>query len=136
MDKSKILIVDDEPDIIYLVRRFLEREGYSVVEAYGGRDALLKIEEEPPDLILLDVMMPDINGWDVSRALKTEDKTQNIPIVMLTVRASHDSQQKSFEYGYADAHLGKPASGKEIVNAVDSTLKNLDENAPTAPMAT
>jgi len=134
MKKSKILLVDDEPDIIYLVRRFLEREGYNVVEAYGGRDALRKTVEEQPDLILLDVMMPDLDGWDVSRTLKTECETQHIPIVMLTVRASFDSRQKSFEYAYADAHLGKPASGKDIVSAVGSALKSLSRNIEVAPL--
>ncbi|GBE18064.1 alkaline phosphatase synthesis transcriptional regulatory protein PhoP [archaeon BMS3Abin16] len=135
MKKSKILLVDDEPDIIYLVRRFLEREGYNVVEAYGGREALRKTVQEQPDLILLDVMMPDLDGWDVSRTLKTDDGTQHIPIVMLTVRASFDSQQKSFEYAYADAHLAKPASGKEIVSAVDSALKNTGRDIEVAQLA-
>lgn len=121
-DSSKILLVDDEPDIIYLVRRFLERGGYTVVEAYGGREALKKTEMENPDLVLLDVMMPDLDGWEVSRSLKSREDTRNIPIVIHTVRTSHDSRQKSKEYAFADAHLGKPASGKDILRIVDSVL--------------
>ncbi len=122
MDAAKILLVDDEPDIIYLVRRFLERGGYTVVEANGGREALKKTEKENPDLVLMDVMMPDIDGWEVSRNLKSREDTRHIPIVMLTVRTSHDSRQKSKEYAFADAHLGKPASGKNILSIVDSVL--------------
>lgn len=121
-EPSKILLVDDEPDIIYLVKRFLERAGYSVVEAYGGRDALKKTEMEKPDLVLMDVMMPDLDGWEVSRSLKSSEDTRDIPIVMLTVRTSHDSRQKSKEYAHADEHLGKPASGKEILSLIDSVL--------------
>jgi CheY-like chemotaxis protein len=121
-DASKILLVDDEPDIIYLVRRFLERGGYTVVEAFGGREALKQIEKENPDLVLLDVMMPDLDGWEVSRSLKSSEDNQHIPIVMLTVRTSHDSRQKSKEYAFADAHLGKPASGKAILRTIDSVL--------------
>jgi CheY-like chemotaxis protein len=121
-DGAKILLVDDEPDIVYLVRRFLEIGGYTVVEAYGGREALEKTEKENPDLVLMDVMMPDLDGWEVSRSLKSSEDTRHIPIVMLTVRTSHDSRQKSNEYAFADAHLGKPASGKNILSTVDTVL--------------
>jgi CheY-like chemotaxis protein len=127
MDVAKILLVDDEPDIVYLVRRFLERGGYFVVEANGGREALKKAEKENPDLVLMDVMMPDLDGWEVSRSLKSREDTRNIPIVMLTVRTSLDSRQKSKQYAFADAHIGKPASGKNILSTVDAVL-NRDSN--------
>jgi len=122
---AKILLVDDEPDIVYLVGKILRKAGHKVVEAYSGKEALEKAAAEKPDIVLLDIMMPDINGWEVSRILKTKAETKDIPIIMLTVRTSKDSERKSFEYAYADLHIGKPASGKEILKAINSV---------TAPM--
>jgi CheY-like chemotaxis protein len=119
---AKILLVDDEPDIVYLVKRFLEKGGYDVVEAYGGEEALKKTRKERPDLVLLDIMMPGLDGWDVSRTLKTGEDTKNIPVVMLTVRGSGDSRLKSREYAFADAHLAKPSSGKDILRVINSVL--------------
>ena|SRR3990172_2703990 len=118
----KILLVDDEPDIVYLLKRILQKEGHEVVEAYGGKEALSKTESEHPDIVLLDIMMADFNGWEVSRSLKSREETKNIPIVMLTVRTSEDSVKKSLEYAHADAHLGKPASGRDILGVIDSVL--------------
>jgi CheY-like chemotaxis protein len=88
----------------------------------ADKEALKKIKVEKPNLVLLDIMMPDINGWDVSRTLKSREETKDIPIIMLTVRTSRDSVQKSFEYAMVDAHLGKPASGKEILRVIKSFL--------------
>jgi CheY-like chemotaxis protein len=121
---AKILLVDDEPDIVYLVRKYLENGGYEVVEAYGGLEAIRKTRKERPDLVLLDIMMPDLDGWDVSRALKSREETRHIPIVMLSVKASHDSRLKSRKYAHADAHLGKPASGREILETVGTFLNH------------
>ncbi len=119
---EKILFADDEPDIVYLFRRFLEKGGFEVVEAYGGEEALKKTRSENPDLVILDVMMPDLDGWDVSRKIKTEEDTKHIPVVMLTVRTSFGSRRKSFEYGFADAHIGKPVNGKDVVKVIKGIL--------------
>jgi CheY-like chemotaxis protein len=94
---AKIMLVDDEPDIVFLIKRILEKGGHEVVEAYNGVEALKGTKEENPDLLLRDIMMPGINGWEVSRILKTKKDTRDIPIVMLTVRTSEDSVKKSFE---------------------------------------
>jgi CheY-like chemotaxis protein len=117
---TKILLVDDEPDIIYLVKKILEKGGYEVVEAYGGKEALKMTESEDPDLVLLDIMMPDLDGWDVSRTLKSREDTKHIPVVMLSVRSSSDSRLKSREYAHADAHIGKPASSNAILKTINS----------------
>ncbi len=119
---TKILVADDEPDIVFLVKKFLNKGEYEVVEAYGGKEALSKTRDEDPDLVLLDVMMPDLDGWDVARTLKTEDDTKHIPIIFLSVRNCEGSRIKSREYAFADAHIGKPASGQEILDAVGAVL--------------
>jgi CheY-like chemotaxis protein len=121
---TKIMLVDDEPDVIYLIKKLLKREGYDVVEVYNGKDCLERAAEEKPDLLLLDIMMPGIDGWEVSRTLKTKEETKDIPIVMLTVRVSEDSVEKSFEYAYADAHLGKPINTEKMLNTIKWILEN------------
>lgn len=121
---TKIMFVDDEPDVIYLVKKILEKEGYEVVEVYTGKECLERVEEEAPDLILLDIMMAGIDGWEVSRTLKSQEETKDIPIVMLTVRTSEDSEEKSFEYAHADAHLGKPINTVKMLNTIRWVLEN------------
>ncbi|GBE19051.1 alkaline phosphatase synthesis transcriptional regulatory protein PhoP [archaeon BMS3Abin16] len=120
---AKILLIDDEPDIVYLVKKVLEKGGHQVEEAYTGTEGLLKAETENPALIVLDILMPDINGWDVARRLKSQDKTKNTPIVMLSVKNSRSSIEKSFKYAGADAHLGKPSKSTEILSTIERVLK-------------
>jgi len=115
---TKIMLVDDEPDVIYLVKKILEKKGYEVVEIYSGKECLERVEEEKPDLILLDIMMPGIDGWEVARTLKSKPETKGIPIVMLTVRVSEESVEKSFKYAHADAHIGKPINTEKMVNTI------------------
>jgi CheY-like chemotaxis protein len=121
---TRIMLVDDEPDIIYLVKKLLEKEGYDVTEVYTGKECLERVEDDHPDLILLDIMMPDIDGWEVSRTLKSKDETKDIPIVMLTIRTSEDSIEKSFEYSHADAHIGKPIITEEMFSTLKWVLEN------------
>jgi CheY-like chemotaxis protein len=119
---SKILLVDDEPDIVYLIKKILEKNGHDVLVAYNGEGALEKSKQEKPNLIILDIMMAEPDGWEVSRTLKLGEETKDIPIVMLTVRTSNDSVEKSLMYAHADAHIGKPASGEEILGTINSIL--------------
>jgi twitching motility two-component system response regulator PilH len=128
---AKILLIDDEPDIVYLVKKVLEKGGHQVEEAYTGAEGIIKAETENPTLIVLDILMPDINGWDVAKTLKSQDKTKNTPIIMLSVKNSHDSVQKSFQYSGANAHLGKPSKGIEILSAIDKVLKESNQPLPT-----
>jgi CheY-like chemotaxis protein len=120
---AKILLVDDEPDIRYLTRRMLEKVGHSVVEAENGEMALRTLQkEDKPDLILLDVRMPGLNGWEVCRRIKSDDKTKSIPVVMFTVRTSEEDMQKSVDYG-AEAHINKPFDKDELLKLVEKMLR-------------
>ncbi len=120
---SKIMVVDDEPEISILVRAMLEKEGYTVVEADSGKECLKKLKKEKPDLILLDVMMPEEDGWKILKEIKKPGKTKDIPVVaMFTVKTNHESIVKSFERG-ADAHINKPFKIEKLLDQVKRLLE-------------
>lgn len=121
--KTKLLYIEDESDILYLVSRLLEKEGFEVELARTGAEGMKKAKESKPDLILLDIMLPDIDGWEVCKKLKEEKETKDIPVVMLTVRTSDLSVEKSFAYAGADAHIGKPFEREELINAINRTME-------------
>ena len=105
--KAKILLADDEEDIKTVISLYLSSKGYEVITAYDGLDAIDKAKTEKPDLILLDVMMPIMNGFEVCQKLKDDAETQNIPIIMLSAAAQSDTITKSLELGAKD-YIVKP----------------------------
>jgi len=118
---SKILIVDDEPDIVNLVRVILEREGYDVVSASNGDEALAVAESEIPDLILLDLVMPGKSGLEVCKILKSTPRTRNVPVVMFTA-LGRDVDKKLSSLAGADAHFTKPFVPAGLSNEVNHWL--------------
>ncbi len=120
---TKILLVDDELDIIFTTKMMLERENYEVVVAKSGKECLQKIEETDPDLILLDIMMREMDGWEVGKKIKEGNETGHIPVVMFTVRTSDDSKIKSFEYAKADDQIDKPFNKKTLLKTIEKVLK-------------
>ena len=120
--KKRILVVDDEPDLTELVKRNLENEGFEVEVAYNGVEAMEKVAANPPDAIVLDVMMPEKDGFEVCSDLKADKKYQDIPIVMLTAVADHVGSTKYSHFDgmnmEADDYLPKPASPEEITESV------------------
>lgn len=120
-DQDKVLIVDDEQAIVELMGLYLKSD-YDVIPAYSGQEALDKVKSEKPDLILLDVMMPDMNGYEVCRVLKTSVETQFLPVVMVTALSGKDDRIKGIEVG-ADEFLGKPVNRLELVTRVKSLLR-------------
>jgi len=122
MDKKRILIVDDEADIVESIKFSLELEGFECLEANDGEEALFKAKEERPDLILLDIMLPKINGYKVSRTLKFDDQYKDIPIIMLTARA----QEKDIKIGEttgANEYITKPFDMEELLALITKYLK-------------
>lgn len=114
---TKVMVVDDEPDIVRLVSFSLKRHGFEVVEANDGLTAITMAEEEAPDLILMDVMMPVMNGYDASKKLKENPKTQGIPIVMLSAKSQKTEMAAGIESG-AMEYICKPFTPSELVEQV------------------
>ena len=117
---NKIMIVDDDPNIRELVSVLLKNEGFTVCEAKDGRDALQQITTTNPNLVILDIMMPGMDGYELCRNLRAF--YQNIPILMLTAKAELPSKVKGFELG-ADDYLTKPFEGVELIMRVKALLK-------------
>ena len=118
---KKILLVDDEQDIVETLKFVLESEGYTCFCAYNGEDGLKLAKEVMPDLMILDVMMPKINGFKISRLLKYDAKYKNIPIVMLTARTQDTDKQIGEETG-ADVYITKPFDLDNIISTVNNLL--------------
>lgn len=122
MPKEKILVVDDEEDILELVRYNLAREGYQISAVTSGEEALKAARSEMPDLIVLDLMLPGVDGLDVAKLLKNDPKTMNIPIVMLTAKGEEADVVTGLELG-ADDYVAKPFSPRVLVARVKAVLR-------------
>ena len=118
---KKILIVDDEADIIEILQFVLEAQGYECITALDGEEGLKLARESYPDLIILDVMMPKMNGYKVSRLLKFDEKYKNIPILMITARAQDKDKEIGEETG-ADEYITKPFQVDYVIEKVKSYL--------------
>jgi pilus assembly protein CpaE len=130
---EKILIVDDDVDSLKLIGLMLQRQGYEVTVADAGNKALSKAESQRPDLIILDVMMPDMNGLEVCRRLRSNPATAEIPIIMFTAKTLIDDKVKGFEAG-ADDYLTKPTHPAELASRVKSLLqRKAAQKAATRP---
>ena len=114
MDKKRVLIVDDEPDIVESIKFNLELEGIECLEAHDGEEALSKAKKEMPDLIILDIMLPKMNGYKVARLLSFDEAYKNIPIIMLTARAQEKDMLLGEETG-AKEYITKPFSMDDLV---------------------
>jgi len=109
----KVLVCDDEKHIVRLIQVNLERLGYEVATAFDGREALVKLKEYKPDLVLLDVMMPYVDGYEVLRSIRKNPETENLPVILLTVRAQDEDVFEGYKQG-ADMYLTKPFDPADI----------------------
>jgi DNA-binding response OmpR family regulator len=117
----RIVVADDEPDVRELIAYRLGRSGYEVVEAHDGEEALRMALAEPPDLVVLDVMMPKLDGYELTRRLRAEEATRRVPVILLTARAQEDDVSQGFAAG-ADDYLKKPFNPDELVARVRAVL--------------
>jgi DNA-binding response OmpR family regulator len=123
-DVSKILLVDDDVKILGIFRKILEREGYEVIVADSGKLCLEMLETEKPDLIFMDVMMPDMDGWETVKKIRDNRSNKGIIISMLTVKSGDEDRIKSLISAHADWHLSKPVSGAKLIETAEWLLKN------------
>ena len=121
--KTKILVVDDEPDTVEMIEVNLKAHGYEVLSAGGGEEALQKARAALPDLILLDIMLPEVDGMEVCKILRRDPRTSGIPIVMLTAKAGEIDRVLGLELG-ADDYVTKPFSPRELVLRVKRLLRS------------
>ena len=119
---GRILVVEDEQDVAELLRYHLGKEGYEVVVSPTGADAVKRARDMHPELILLDIMVPQLNGWEVCRRLKAETETRTIPIIMVTGRVEEGDKVLGFELG-ADDYVTKPFSPRELVARVRAVVR-------------
>ena len=130
--KTKILVVDDEPDALELIEVNLKGAGYEVLSAANGRQALDKARATLPALILLDVMLPEVDGLEVCKSLRRDPRDRSIPIIMLTARAAEIDRVLGLELG-ADDYVTKPFSPRELILRVKNLLKRRAARAGRAP---
>jgi two-component system alkaline phosphatase synthesis response regulator PhoP len=122
MEPKRILIADDEEDLVTTLQFALEKKGYVCLTAYDGKEALNKAKSENPDLIVLDIMMPKMNGYEVSRLLKFDIRFKHIPIVMLTARTQEKDKEIGQDTG-ADAYMTKPFGMDDLIGTISNMLK-------------
>jgi two-component system, OmpR family, alkaline phosphatase synthesis response regulator PhoP len=121
----KVLVIDDEPGIIEIVEANLEGDGFEVISASNGKEGLEKIKQEAPELVVLDVMMPEMDGWEVLRNLERDPETAGLPVIMLTAKAADEDYIYGLEEGAVE-YITKPFLPQELVNRIKITLMVLN----------
>ncbi len=129
--KEKILIVEDEKDIVKMLEYNLQKEGFKTLSVRDGEDALDAANREHPDIVILDLMLPGMDGLEVCKALKGGAKTARIPIIMLTAKAQESDKVIGLELG-ADDYMTKPFSPRELVARIKAVLRRMTEKGPAA----
>jgi two-component system alkaline phosphatase synthesis response regulator PhoP len=129
--KGKILVVDDEVYIVHILDFSLGVEGYDVVTAFDGEQALAKVAQDRPDLIVLDIMMPKLDGYETCKRLKGDAATRNIPVILLSAKGRNVDQKVGFEVG-ADDYITKPFSPRKLVDRINSILGQTSRDAARA----
>lgn len=123
---KRVVYIEDEEDMIDLVRLILNRRGFEVIGAYGGREGLDTVRKELPDLVLLDLMMPDLDGWDVFQQMKADRNTQDIPVIVVTAKAQNIDKVLGLHIAKVDDYICKPFSPKELTDSVENILAKRD----------
>ncbi|MFP4394104.1 MAG: response regulator transcription factor [Anaerolineales bacterium] len=125
-NSPKVVYIEDEPEMFALVELILEDTNIEFISAIGGHEGLRTIREEQPDLILLDIMMPDVDGWEVYRNLKADPDLSDIPVIIITAKVKRIDQILAQEIVGVDAYLTKPFSPKELLQRVKELLSQID----------
>jgi len=119
----QVVYIEDEPEMIDLVRLILSRKHFEVVGALGGREGLDLVRKTLPDIILLDLMMPDMDGWEVYQQLKADESTRSIPVIVITAKAQNIDKVLGLHIAKVEDYISKPFSPKELVDSLEKVLK-------------
>ena len=129
INTKHILCIEDEPEMIDLIRLILGRRGFEVEGAAGGKEGLEKIRAKTPDLVLLDLMMPDMDGWEVYQQMKADEKTKNIPVIVVTAKAQSIDKVLGLHIAKVDDYISKPFSPQDLLSSVDKVFGETDVSA-------
>ncbi len=124
VDRKRILCIEDEAEMIDLTRLVLEREGFEVFGAVGGTRGLEIVKREKPDLVLLDLMMPDIDGWEVYRQMKADKELAKIPVIIVTAKAHSIDKVLGLQVAKVDDYITKPFGPKELLESIQRIFNN------------
>ncbi len=122
-----IIYIEDDQEMIDLVSMILSRRGYHIQGAQGGKIGLEMIKETPPDLILLDLMMPDMDGWEVYHKLKSDEKTKNIPVIVITAKAQAIDRVLGLHIAHVDDYISKPFRPQELLESIEKVLTKIED---------
>lgn len=125
-EKKHILCIEDEPEMIELIRIILGKKGFEVEGAIGGEEGLEKARAKKPDLILLDLMMPEMDGWEVYRQLKSDDELKDIPVIIVTARSQSIDKILGLHIAKVDDYITKPFGPNELIESIKKVLKLKD----------
>ncbi len=121
--KTKVILcIEDEQEMIDLIRLILGRRGFEIRGAYGGKVGLETIRKDHPDLVLLDLMMPEMDGWEVYQQMKADEATRNIPVIVVTAKAQSIDKVLGLHIAKVDDYIAKPFSPQELLTSVDNVL--------------
>ena len=119
----RVLYIEDDMEMIDLVTLILSRRGFEVKGAHGGQKGLEAVLSDPPDLVLLDLMMTDVDGWDVYQQMKADERTRNIPVIVITAKAQPIDRVLGLHIAKVDDYISKPFHPKELLESIDRVLK-------------
>ena len=122
--KKRLVYIEDEQEMIDLVRLILTRKGFEVIGANGGREGLDTVRKEKPDLVLLDLMMPDLDGWEVYQQMKADEATRAIPVIVVTAKAQSIDKVLGLHIAKVEDYISKPFSPQELIESVEKVLSS------------
>lgn len=123
-ESKRILCIEDESEMIDLMRLILSRRGYVVEGATGGKEGLKKVRKELPDLVLLDLMMPDLDGWEVYQQMKADENTKDIPVIVVTAKAQSIDKVLGLHIAKVDDYIAKPFNPKDLLSSIDKVFND------------
>jgi DNA-binding response OmpR family regulator len=127
-EKKRILYIEDETEMIELTRIVLEREGFEMIGAVGGAEGIEAIKRERPDLILLDLMMPDVDGWEVYRQMKADKDLADIPVIIITARTQSIDKVLGLKVAKVADYITKPFGPSDLIESIQRVLAKTDSN--------
>ena len=125
-DAKCVVCIEDEPEMIDLVRLILGRKGFNVIGANGGIEGLETVQRERPDLVLLDLMMPDMDGWEVYQQMKADDDLRNIPVIVVTAKAQSIDKVLGLHIAKVDDYITKPFGPQELLESVEKIIGEVE----------